>query len=72
MHRTKTITSGEGGFLLLDNYKVFKRAKFLRDLGRSDKDPYIANEVSLKYMPSNFQASLAYGQFTRIQELLKN
>ncbi len=70
-HRTKTITSGEGGFLLLDNYKVFKRAKFLRDLGRSDKDPYIANEISLKYMPSNFQASLVYGQFTRIQELLK-
>ena len=22
-HRTKTITSGEGGFLLLDNYKIF-------------------------------------------------
>ncbi len=70
-HRTKTITSGEGGFLLLDNYKIFKRAKFLRDLGRSYKDPYIANEISLKYMPSNLQASLVYGQFTRIKELLK-
>ena len=69
-HRTKTITSGEGGFLLLDNYKLFKRAKFLRDLGRSSNKPYIANEVSLKYMPSNFQASLVYAQFRRIKKLL--
>lgn len=70
-HRTKTITSGEGGFLLLDNSKIFKRAKFLRDLGRSKIEPYIANEISLKYMPSNFQAALAFAQFKRINELLK-
>ncbi len=69
-HRTKTITSGEGGMLLIDNLKIYKRAKFLRDLGRSNSDPYIAEEASLKYMPSNFQASLAYGQFKRINNLL--
>ena len=69
-HRTKTITSGEGGFLLIDDRKFYKRAKFLRDLGRSKIEPYIANEISLKYMPSNFQASLAFSQFKRINKLL--
>ena len=70
-HRTKTITSGEGGFILLDNLKIYKRARFLRDLGRSKIEPYIANEISLKYMPSNFQAALAFSQFKRINELLR-
>ena len=69
-HRTKTITSGEGGVLLTDNKKIFLKAKCLRDLGRSEKNSYIAEIASLKYMPSNMQAAMAYGQFKRIKELL--
>jgi len=69
-HRTKTITSGEGGALLTDNKKIFLKAKLLRDLGRSKKNTYIANVASLKYMPSNIQAAMVYGQFKRLKELL--
>lgn len=69
-HRTKTITSGEGGVLLTDNKKLFLKAKLLRDLGRSEKNSYIANVASLKFMPSNLQAAMAYGQFKRLKELL--
>ena len=69
-HRTKTITSGEGGVLLTDNKKIFLKAKHLRDLGRSEKNSYIADNVSLKYMPSNLQAAMAYAQFKRLKELL--
>ena len=70
-HRTKTITSGEGGVLLTDNRDFFNKAKLLRDLGRSKKNSYIAEIASLKFMPSNLQAAMAYGQFKRIDELLK-
>ncbi len=69
-HRTKTITSGEGGVLLTDNKKIFLKAKLLRDLGRSEKNSYIAKVASLKYMPSNLQAAMAYGQFKRLKDLL--
>ena len=69
-HRTKTITSGEGGVLLTDNKKIFSLAKHLRDLGRSNVNTYLAETVSLKYMPSNLQASMVYAQFKRINELL--
>jgi perosamine synthetase len=69
-HRTKTITSGEGGVLLTDNKKIYNKAKFLRDLGRSKNNTYYAEATSLKFMPSNLQASMAYAQFQRIDELL--
>lgn len=69
-HRTKTITTGEGGCLLLDDEKLYERCKFLRDHGRAP-GTYFNTEVTFKYMPSNLQASLAYAQFQRIDELVE-
>ena len=69
-HRTKTICTGEGGCLLTDNKKLYDRAKFLRDHGRSNKIPYYTLEATPKYMPNNLQASLALAQFKRINSLV--
>jgi perosamine synthetase len=69
-HRTKTIATGEGGILLLDDDKLFERAKFLRDHGRSSEIPYFTLEATPKYMPNNLQASMAWAQFQRIDELI--
>lgn len=69
-HRTKTIVTGEGGALLIDDENLYKRAKFLRDHGRSSKDPYYILEAAPKYMPSNLQASLASAQLDRVDELV--
>lgn len=69
-HRTKTITTGEGGILLLDDPALFERCKFLRDHGRQP-GTYYNTEVTFKYMPSNVQAALGYAQFLRIEELVE-
>jgi perosamine synthetase len=69
-HRTKTITTGEGGMLLLDDEKLFDRCMFLRDHGRKKDAMYINYEVTYKYMPFNVQAALGYAQFQRIEELV--
>jgi len=72
-HRTKTITTGEGGMLLLDDEKLYERCMFLRDHGRKpDGGMYYNYEVTYKYMPSNYQAALGYAQFQRIEEILLN
>ncbi len=68
-HRTKTITTGEGGMLLLDDEDLFNRCKFLRDHGRIPGS-YFNTEVTFKYMPFNLQAALGYAQFKRIDELV--
>jgi perosamine synthetase len=69
-HRTKTITTGEGGMLLLDDDRLFERCMFLRDHGRVAGVPYYNSEVTYKYMPFNLQAALGYAQFQRIDELV--
>lgn len=69
-HRTKTMTTGEGGALLLDDDELYERAKFLRDHGRSSSIPYYTLEATPKYMPSNLQAAMAWAQFQRIDELI--
>jgi len=71
-HRTKTITTGEGGALLLNNKKLFTRCKMLRDHGRHPSTKDLFNEeFSFKYMPSNLQASLGCSQLSKIKLLLK-
>ena len=69
-HRTKTITTGEGGMLLLDDDDLWDRCMFLRDHGRSRTVPYFIEEVAYKYMPFNVQAALGYAQFLRLDELV--
>jgi perosamine synthetase len=68
-HRTKTITTGEGGMLLIDDDALFERCKFLRDHGRAP-GTYFNTEVTFKYMPFNLQAALGYAQFQRLDELV--
>lgn len=70
-HRTKTITTGEGGMLLLDDEELFRRCHFLRDHGRSQTRHYYNTEVAYKYMPCNLLASLGYAQFQRVEELVQ-
>ena len=70
-HRTKTMTTGEGGMLLLDDEDLYDRCMFLRDHGRSRTIPYYVEEVAFKYMPFNVQAALGYAQFLRLHELVE-
>ena len=71
-HRTKTLVTGEGGMLLLDDDKLYERCMFLRDHGRKPGGrAYYNYEVTYKYMPFNLQAAMGYAQFQRIDELVR-
>jgi perosamine synthetase len=70
-HRTKTLVTGEGGMLLLDDEQLYERCAFLRDHGRRPGGPtYHNDEVTYKYMPFNVQAAIGYAQFQRLDELV--
>jgi len=70
-HRTKTLVTGEGGMLLLDDDKLYERCMIWRDHGRKPGGAMYYNyEVTYKYMPFNLQAALGYAQFQRLDELV--
>ena len=71
-HNTKTMTTGEGGMLLLDDDELFSKCVKFRDLGRGpDTKPYFNDLIGYKFMPFNVQAALGLAQFRRIEELIE-
>ena len=79
-HRTKTITTGEGGMLLLDDEELYKKCMIWRDHGRdaalpqhmreTNQKEYFNKYVTYKYMPFNIQAALGHAQFQRLDEII--
>lgn len=70
-HNTKTMTTGEGGMLLIDDDKLYKKCTLLRDLGRGPETKAYFNEIiGYKFMPFNVQAALGLAQFERLDELV--
>lgn len=71
-HNTKTMTTGEGGMLLIDSDELYEKCVKLRDLGRGpNTKPYFNEIIGYKFMPFNLQAALGLAQFERLDELLK-
>jgi len=71
-HGSKTLTTGEGGMLLLDDDAVHSRCRFLQDHGRQPGDSLFYNtEVAYKYKMSGLQAALGLAQLERIEELVR-
>ncbi|HEY4377251.1 MAG TPA: DegT/DnrJ/EryC1/StrS family aminotransferase [Acidimicrobiales bacterium] len=70
-HGSKTLTTGEGGMLVLDDDDLFGRVSVLRDHGRHPGDVSFQNrEVAFKYKMSSLQAALGTAQLTRLDELV--
>jgi perosamine synthetase len=70
-HGSKTLTTGEGGLLLVDDDALAERIAVLRDHGRIPGDKTFRNEeVAFKYKMSPVQAALGVAQLERLPELL--
>jgi perosamine synthetase len=71
-HGSKTLTTGEGGMLVTDSEKLYRRIQVLRDHGRQPGDRLFWNtEVAYKYKMSSMQAALGLAQLERVGELLE-
>jgi perosamine synthetase len=70
-HGSKTLTTGEGGMLVLDDDRLRTRILQLRDHGRIPGDTMFFNEeVGWKYKMSSMQAALGLAQLERLDELV--
>jgi perosamine synthetase len=70
-HGSKTLTTGEGGMLLLDDDDTYQRCLMLRDHGRPPNDVMFWNHIiGQKYRMSAMQAALGTAQLQRLPELI--
>ena len=70
-HGSKTLTTGEGGMLVMDDDRLLDRVMRLRDHGRRPGDVMFRNEeIGFKYKMSAMQAALGAAQLERLSELI--
>ena len=67
----KTITTGEGGAVLLKDPELFERAKLLRDHGMSTTRRYWHLEPGFNFRMTNLQAAVGVAQMERIGAILE-
>ena len=68
---SKTITTGEGGMVVTNNYKIAEKVKRLKMVG-NDKDKHFwHNIVGYNYRMTNLCAAIGYGQLSRVKIILK-
>jgi perosamine synthetase len=67
----KTVTTGEGGIVLLKDQSLHKRANILRDHGMSPDKRYWHNEVGFNYRLTNLQAAVGVAQLERVDYFIQ-
>jgi perosamine synthetase len=68
----KIITTGEGGMLTMNDEKLYRRAKMLRDHAMSPVKRYYHPELGYNYRMTNLQAALGLAQMERIDLIIEN
>ena len=67
----KIITSGGGGMILTNNFKIAKKAKYLTTQAKDDSINYIHNDIGYNFRLSNIQAALGLAQLENLTENIK-
>ena len=66
----KTITTGEGGAILLDDEFLNSKVRQTINQGNSDKIRYYHDIIGYNYRMTNIQAAIGYAQLQRIDQIL--
>jgi len=67
LYANKLITAGEGGIIVTNFKKIYKRAKAYRNLCHS-KERFIHNDIGYNFRMSNLQAAVALAQLEQIDK----
>lgn len=67
----KIITTGEGGALLTNNKKYYKKCLIMRDHGMSRKKKYFHTMLGFNYRMTNLQAAIGVSQLKEWKKIFK-
>tara|TARA_B100000029_G_scaffold512122_1_gene607972 strand:- start:1162 stop:2346 length:1185 start_codon:yes stop_codon:yes gene_type:complete len=67
----KIITSGGGGMILTNDFKIAKRAKYLTTQAKDDNINYIHNEIGYNFRLTNLQAAVGLAQLESLSSYIR-
>ena len=67
----KTITMGEGGYVVCKSEEVYERLKLLRNLGRESRVTFIHSAVGYNLRITDIQAAIGLAQLDKLPEIIK-
>jgi perosamine synthetase len=70
-YANKQITTGEGGMISTNNYKLSEQCKSLRNLSFGKKNRFNHHDIGWNYRMTNIQASLGVSQLKRLNSIVK-
>ena len=70
-YANKHITTGEGGMLFTNNFKLNEKFNLLKNLNFGKKERFNHTDISWNYRLTNMQATLGLSQFKRIKQIVK-
>ena len=67
----KTITTGEGGFIVTNDEDIYTRLRYLRNQGRLQSGTFIHPELGYNFRITDIQAALGISQLKKLDFIIK-
>ncbi len=66
----KTITTGEGGFVVTDDEKIYEKMLYIRNQGRKKSGTFIHPEIGYNFRITDMQAALGLSQLDKLEFII--
>ena len=70
-YSNKLITTGEGGMIITNDEKIYKKAQSLKDLAFGKENRFEHEEIGFNYRMTNIKAAIGVGQMKKINIFLE-
>lgn len=67
----KTVTTGEGGFVVTDDANIYEKMLYLRNQGRKKSGTFIHPEIGYNFRMTDIQACLGLSQLSKLDYIKK-
>jgi perosamine synthetase len=67
----KTITTGEGGFVVTDDPAIYEKMLYLRNQGRLSRGTFIHTHIGYNFRITDIQAAIGIVQLSKLDEIIE-
>lgn len=67
----KTITTGEGGFVVTNDEKIYENLLYIRNQGRINRGSFLHPEIGYNFRITDLQAAVGLAQISKLSEIIQ-